>query len=151
MSKDFKFAAEIKEGDRGGAYVEIPLDVEKEFGKKRVKVKVLFETIPYRGLLVRMNTECHILGIRKEIRDSLNKKIGDKVNVILEEDFEVRTVDLPDELASLFSKDRKLKEKFEQLSYTHQKEYVNWINEAKKEETRKSRVEKMILMLRENK
>lgn len=151
MSKDYRFTAEIKEGARGGAYVEIPLDVEKEFGKKRVKVKAFFENVPYRGMLVRMNTECHILGVRKEIREALNKKIGDKVNVILGEDLEERTVDLPDELTVIFAKDKILNDKFEKFSYTHKKEYVNWINEAKKEETRKARVEKMITILKENK
>jgi len=33
---------------------------------------------------------------------------------------------------------------FEKLSYTHQREYVMWINEAKKEETRQNRVVKTI-------
>lgn len=145
--KSFKFTAEIKEGHGGGAYVEIPLDVEKEFGKKRVKVKALFENIPYRGLLVRMNTECHILGIKKDIRETLKKNIGDRVNVSIEEDTEERVVEIPDDVSKVLEKNKSMNEKFSKLSYTHKKEYINWINEAKKEETRKSRIEKMISML----
>jgi hypothetical protein len=38
---------------------------------------------------------------------------------------------------------------FEKLSYTHRKEYCRWIAEAKKEETRSSRIAKAIEMLRE--
>jgi len=34
------------------------------------------------------------------------------------------------------------------LSYTHRKEYVRWITEAKKEETRKNRFEKAIELLK---
>jgi uncharacterized protein YdeI (YjbR/CyaY-like superfamily) len=36
---------------------------------------------------------------------------------------------------------------FEGLSYTHQREYVNWIEEAKREATRRSRIEKAVTML----
>jgi uncharacterized protein YdeI (YjbR/CyaY-like superfamily) len=37
---------------------------------------------------------------------------------------------------------------FENLSYTHRKEYCRWISEAKKEETRQARLKKSIEMLR---
>ncbi|MDQ4029196.1 MAG: YdeI/OmpD-associated family protein, partial [Actinomycetota bacterium] len=37
---------------------------------------------------------------------------------------------------------------FARLAYTHQKEYVSWIMEAKRDATRRSRVEKTISMLR---
>jgi uncharacterized protein YdeI (YjbR/CyaY-like superfamily) len=40
---------------------------------------------------------------------------------------------------------------FDRLSYTHQKEYVTWINEAKREETRRTRISKMIDMLKQGK
>jgi uncharacterized protein YdeI (YjbR/CyaY-like superfamily) len=40
-----------------------------------------------------------------------------------------------------------LSEYFDMLSYTHRKEYINWVIEAKKEETRKTRIVKTIEML----
>lgn len=40
---------------------------------------------------------------------------------------------------------------FKKLSYTHQKEYIRWIEDAKKQETRDQRKEKMMRMLREGK
>jgi uncharacterized protein YdeI (YjbR/CyaY-like superfamily) len=36
---------------------------------------------------------------------------------------------------------------FEQLSFTNKKEFVNWVISAKKQETRKARIEKCILLL----
>ena len=48
----------------------------------------------------------------------------------------------------LFAKDKSLLDYFRSLSYTHLKEYVGWITEEKKEETRKSRLGKTIEMLR---
>ena len=46
-----------------GAYVEIPFDVRKEFGKGRVKVSATFDGISYEGSLVRMGVPCHIIGV----------------------------------------------------------------------------------------
>jgi hypothetical protein len=128
--------------------VEVPFDVEKEFGSKRPKVKAMIEGIPYRGILTRMGSDCHILGIRKEIREQLGKTFGDALTVIVEPDTEPRMVEVPAELKQAFKTENLAKDLFEKLSYTHQKEYVNWINEAKREETRQNRIVKTIEMLK---
>ena len=44
-------------------------------------------------------------------------------------------------------KNKGAKAVFDKLAYTHRKEYVRWIEEAKREETRASRVAKTIEML----
>ncbi len=38
---------------------------------------------------------------------------------------------------------------FDKLPPSHQKEYIKWLDEAKKEETRKRRLAKMVQMLKE--
>ena len=51
----YKFEAIIKEiPEKNGAYIEIPFDVQKEFGSKRVKVKAKFDGIDYIGSIVSM-------------------------------------------------------------------------------------------------
>ena len=42
----------------------------------------------------------------------------------------------------------KLVSVFQNLPPSHQKEYLKWINEAKKENTRQLRIEKTLLMLK---
>lgn len=74
--------------DLDGAYVEFPFDVRREFGKGRVKVLAAFDGHPYRGSLVRMGTECHIIGVRKDIRAAIGKQPGDTVRVTIKEDGE---------------------------------------------------------------
>lgn len=59
-------------------------------------------------------------------------------------DFESRKVDAPAELQNLFAKNKKANTFFETLSFTNQKEYVIWINSAKKEETKQARLEATI-------
>lgn len=84
--KEYAFYAVIRKVDGiDGAYVEFPYDVKKEFGKGRVKVSATFDGVPYEGSLVRMKTPCHILGIRKDIRQKIGKQAGDTVSVILRE------------------------------------------------------------------
>ena len=84
--KIYEFDAIIKKvPDIDGAYIEIPFDVRKEFGKGRVPVNATFDGVEYTGSLVRMKTECHILGIRKDIRAKINKQAGDTVKVTVKE------------------------------------------------------------------
>jgi hypothetical protein len=148
MSKKQTFTATIQNAGGGGAFVEVPFDVEKEFDSKRPKVKAMIEGLPYRGILTRMGTDCHILGIRKDIREQIGKTFGDEVAITVEPDTEARVVEVPAELKKAFRSDKEAKALFDKLSYTHQKEYVNWINEAKREETRQDRISKTIEMLR---
>jgi len=84
--KIYKFDAEIKKvPDMDGAYVEIPIDVKAEFGKGRVKVHATFDGESYDGIVVKMGTPCHIIGIRKDIRAKIGKQPGDVIKVTLKE------------------------------------------------------------------
>lgn len=86
MKELYEFEAEIKKvPDINGAYIEIPFDVKETFGRGRVKVHATFDGETYDGSLVRMKTPCHILGIRKDIREKIGKQPGDTVHVTLKE------------------------------------------------------------------
>ncbi|MFN8241643.1 MAG: YdeI/OmpD-associated family protein [Bacteroidales bacterium] len=151
MNKKYEFRAEIKKHPSINAgYIEFPHDVRKEFGKGRVKVIASLDGFIYRGSLVRMGENPnHWLGITQEVRKAIGKNPGDSVNVILEEETSERVVAVPDDLLSRISTDKEVQDYFDKLSYTHKKEYVRWITEAKKEETRKNRIEKAFTLLRE--
>src|SRR6478752_6968010 len=146
--KKFKFTARIESAGGGGAYVLFPFDTEKEFGTKaRVPVKVSFNGVAYTGSLVKYGHPQHMLPILKNIREQIGKGLGEMVDVILERDGAVRTVEVPAPFAALLKKE-KLLAGFEKLSFTHRKEYCRWVGEARKEETRKARMTKAIDMLR---
>jgi len=151
MAKQQTFTATIQNAGGGGAFVEVPFDVEAAFGSKRPKVRALIEGVPYRGILTRMGTECHLLIVLKEIREKIGKTFGDEVRITVEPDTEPRVIEVPAELKKAFKTEKEAKASFEKLSYTHQREYVMWINEAKKEETRQNRVVKTIEMLKKGK
>jgi hypothetical protein len=151
MPKKHAFKAVIQNAGGGGAFVEVPFDVEKVFGSKKPRVKAMIEGVWYRGLLTRMSGPNHILIILKGIREQIGRTFGDEVKVSVELDVEERVVIVPLELKRAFKSDKEAKAAFEKLSYTHKKEYATWINEAKKDETRERRVAQTVEMLKNGK
>jgi len=129
------------EGMNAG-YVEFPFSVEDVFGTRgMVKVKALFDgKAEYRGILSNMGTGCHLLILTQEVRGKLGKSFGDSVLVELEHDLEKREVIIPEEVQNLLAEYPEALTFFDKLSYTHRKEYINWITSAKREETRAKRM-----------
>lgn len=139
-----KFTAIIKQHENlNASYIEPPFDVKEVFGAKRVKVKATFDGIEYRGSLVNMGG-CYMLGMTQEIRKKLGKDFGEAVEVTIEKDEEERTVELPEDFQIMLNSNPKALETFEKLSYTKRKEYITWITDAKKAETRQKRLEKSL-------
>ena len=146
--KGYRFSGRIEKADGAGSYIVFPYDVEKEFDTRgRVPVKVTFDGVPYRGSLVRCGAEQHVVGVLKSICEQIGKGPGDMVDVQLERDNSVRTVDVPEDLAGVLKLER-LRAVFDKLSYTNRREYCRWITEAKRAETRSARLAKAVEMLR---
>lgn len=149
-----QFKAVIKQnGEMNAAFVEFPFSTEEIFGKKgQVKIKAVFDDkVEYRGSLAKMKSDCHILGLTQEIRNKLGKTFGDEVSVYLLEDKEERVVEIAEDIVLLFNENPDAKVLFDKMSYTHRKEYIRWIEEAKKPETRENRKLKMIQMILDGK
>ena len=75
-------------------------------------------------------------------------KVGEAVEVVLSVDTAPRTVTPPDDLQSALIASEGMEQAFGQLSYSQQKELVDWIAGAKKPETRARRIEKSLERLR---
>jgi hypothetical protein len=135
----------------GGAFVDVPFDVEAVFGRKRVPVRATIDGEPYRGSLVRMGGPSHMLIVLKEIRQKIGKGPGDEVTVTVEEDTEPRVVEVPEDFSRQLGTNATAKEYFDRLSFTHQREYVQWILEAKRDATRVARIEKAVALLEQQK
>src|SRR3990172_8468914 len=109
MEKQQTFTATIQNAGGGGAFVEVPFDVEAAFGSKRPKVRALIEGVPYRGILTRMGTECHLLIVLKEIREKIGKTFGDEVRITVEPDTEPRVIEIPAEVKKAFKTEKEKK------------------------------------------
>jgi len=156
MPKRHTFTATIKPGRGGGAYAEVPFDVETAFANqgvdaKRPTVKATMEGETFATRLIKMGAPCHLVMVPKAIRIKANKTAGDSITITLEADTTPREVVVPDDLRKALDASKPARTFFETLSYTHRKEYVRWITEAKKEETRTRRLAKTIEMLLQKK
>src|ERR1051325_5392506 len=116
MSEKQTFTATIQNAGGGGAFVEVPFDVEERLGSKRPKIKALIEGVPYRGLLVRMGGPNHVLIILKGIREQIGKTFGDEVKVTVEPDTEPRVIEIPKNLMKELKDDKEAKAFFDKLS-----------------------------------
>jgi hypothetical protein len=146
--QSFEAVLERTQEGMDAAYVEVPFNVEKLYGSKgQVKILATFDGHPYRGVLANMGTGCHILGVRKDIRLAIGKKIGEKINVTIERDTLERIVEVPDELQRLLTKNPKAKSFYESLSFTNRKEYAQWIGSAKRPETKTKRLAETLTRL----
>lgn len=146
--KHYKFKATIQGGNRGGANVLFPYDVEKEFGVKgRVPVKATFNGMPYSGSLMKYGHEQHMLGVLKSIRDQIGATVGAEIEIEVRKDETARTIEYPADFLDALRAGAIL-DFFEGLSYTHRKEYCRWINEAKTDGTRAKRIAKSIELLK---
>ena len=128
------------------AIVLTDAQVDELGGGKRAAVTVTIGKHKARLRLAVMGGQ-NLIGISKANREALGVDIGDTVTATIELDTAPRTVELPDDAAKALAK-AKLRKQFDALAYTHQKEHVAAIMEAKKPETRAKRIEAMLEMLR---
>ena len=126
----------------------VPFDVQEVFATRaRVPVRGTINGFPFRSSIMNMGTG-HMMVVNRQLREGASVKAGDVVDVVMERDMEERTVEAPADLKKAFASAKDAKAAFDKLSYTHRKEYVRWITEAKREETRTARIGKAIQMLR---
>jgi hypothetical protein len=141
------FEGKITLNDGGGAWVEVPEEVVAALGGGgRIPVQATFDGIAYRGSIASMGG-CKALGILKDIRSQLGKGAGDPVTVTVERDSAERTIEVPADFAAALE-EAGLRKTFDALAYTHRREHVNAINDAKLPETRARRITKALEMLR---
>lgn len=62
-----------------------------------------------------------------------------------------KEIEVPEDFANAIAKNKKAKTVFEKFSPSHKKEYIEWITEAKREETRKKRIDTALEWISEGK
>ena len=113
----------------------VPDEVARSFGSdRRMPVRASFNGVPYRGSMVSWSGMACI-GVTKAIMAEAGVSMGDELDVV------------PDDLDAILRKRKDLREAWDRMSFSHRREYVNAIAEAKKPETRQRRVAKTIQAL----
>lgn len=148
---DKKYQLEKMPGKGGWTYAvisEISQDVKRKFGMVKVKGRIDdYELLGYN--LMPMGTGQLFLPVKAEIRKKIGKKEGDWVSVVLYADDSALAV--PEELIDCLKDEPGAYANFRKLNEGAQKEFRDWIYSAKKDETKVSRIAKMIDMLLQGK
>jgi len=146
-----KFTAKLEPRGPAAAVVLDDAQVaEVGEGAKRFPVLATVNGYARRTSVARMGGE-FLVGLSREVRQGAGVEAGDEVEVILELDSAPREVDVPEALAAALASDAQAKANFDGMAFTHRKEYARWIAEAKREETRRNRVQQALEMLRAGK
>ena len=126
------------------AFIDFPQDLKQVYGVGNlVPVKVTFDRrIKYQGSLAKMGGDHAMILIRKDVREQLGKGPGEMVSVIVELDDKPRELTINSDIKQILSTTGLLAQ-FESMAYSHRKEYLQWIETAKKPETRINRINRM--------
>jgi hypothetical protein len=129
--------------------LQVPDDVVEKLGAgKRPPVRVTVGDYTYRTT-VAPRGGAYWVPLAAEHREAAGVVAEQEVDVRIELDTAPREVVLPEDLANAM--DDAARSTFDGLAYSHQKEWVRWVEEAKKQETRSTRIEKTVASLREGK
>ena len=139
-----KFRATVELGGKTATGIEVPEDVVAALGSgSRPPVTVTIGGHIYRTTVARMGGR-FLIPLSAENRTAAGVAAGDQVDVDIESDTGPREVEVPADLAEALAHDDVARAYFDRLSYTHRKEWVRWIEEAKKAETRATRLVKTV-------
>jgi hypothetical protein len=146
-----KFRATVELGGKTATGIAVPADVVAALGSgSRPAVTVTVGGHSYRTTVARMGGR-FLVPLSAENRTAAGVAAGDEVDVGIEPDTAPREVEVPADLADALTHDDAARATFDGLSFTHRKEWVRWLEEAKKAETRATRLAKTVESLREGK
>jgi bacteriocin resistance YdeI/OmpD-like protein/uncharacterized protein DUF1905 len=144
-----RFRSVVELGGKTATGIEVPADVVTALGSsRRPSVRITVGAHTYRTTVASMHGR-FMVPLSAENRAAAGVAAGDEVEVDLELDEAPREVAVPPDLQQAFEAEPPVQTFFDQLAFTHRKEWVRWIEEAKKPETRQRRVDSTVAALRE--
>jgi hypothetical protein len=140
------FTAVVQAAQGGGHSVEVPAELAQTFPSRRPAVLAVVNGVDYRSRLMVYGGQSY-LGLRKDLLATVGVEVGVTVTIELTEDLSARVVEEPVELVSALAGSAQARAAYDQLSFSHRREYATWVGEAKKVETRTSRAAQTVQLL----
>jgi hypothetical protein len=146
-----KFTAPLELHGKTATGISVPEDVVVGLNAgKRIPVKVTINKHTFATTIAPYNGQ-YLIPVSADIRAQAKVAAGDTLTVDVVVDTSERTIAVPADLSAAFKKNAKAKAFFDTLSLSNQRGYVDWIEQAKKPETRTARLDKTIESLTEGK
>jgi hypothetical protein len=134
-----RFTVELQRVQKTATMFRVPFDLEEVFGRARPPVKVTIRGHTWRTTPGVYDGVGYIV-VNRAVKAATGVDAPDRVRVTMEPDAEPRTVRVPSDLRAALREDAAAEAAFGNLSYSHRREYVQWIEEAKRPETRARRI-----------
>ena len=133
--------------DGSMCFVPVPFDPKVAFGKLRAPVRVTLNGYTYRSTIASMGgTVC--IPLRRSNREAAGLEGGETLDVEIALDTEKRVVKPPRELVNALKAKPPAWDRWREMSFSHQREYAEAIDEARKPETRARRIAEAVRMVR---
>ena len=143
-----EFRTTVELGGRTATGLEVPDHVVERLGAgRRPAVRVTVGGHTYRTTVARMGGR-YMVPLSAENRTAAGLAAGDETDVVIEVDDAPREVDVPADLAAALAGADDARAFFDGLAPSHRKEWVRWVQEAKRADTRSARVARMVEALR---
>jgi len=145
-----RFQTTLLQSGKTAVGIQVPTEVVDALGAgKRPPVRVTINGYTYRNTIAVMGG-VFMVGVSAENRELAHVAGGDEVDVDIELDTQPRELTLPPDFSAALDGQPDARRLFDTLSYSRQQALVLPIIQAKTPETRKRRVDKALLALREN-
>jgi hypothetical protein len=139
-----RFRTTVELGGKTATGLAVPGDVVSALGSgNRPPVTITVGGHTYRTTIATMGGR-FLVPLSAANRQAAGVAAGDEVDVSIELDTAPREVEVPDDLASALAAEPTARQSFEGLSFTHRKELVRWVTEAKRAETRAQRIARTV-------
>jgi hypothetical protein len=134
-----RFIVELERVQKTATMFRVPFDLKEAFGRARPPVRVTIRGHTWRTTPGVYDGVGHVV-VNRAVKAATGVDAGDRVRVAMELDTEPRNVALPSDLQAALAVDPDAEAAFASLSFTHRREYVEWVEEAKRPETRSRRI-----------
>jgi hypothetical protein len=142
-----RFRSTVTLGGKTATGIEVPEEVVVGLGRgKRPPVRVTLGDFTYRTTVAPMGGS-YWIPLSAENRAGAGVVAGDAVEVDIEVDNEPRTVEVPPDFGAALDQHPAARRTFDALSYSHQRQWVLSVEDAKTDETRRRRIDKAVAQL----
>lgn len=142
-----RFRVELERVGKTGTMFRVPFDLAEAFGRARPPVKVTIRGHTWRTTPGVYGGVGHIV-VNRAVKAATGVDAPERVDIEMELDTEPRRVRVPADLARALAAAPEAKDSFMGLSFTHRREYVERVQDAKRPETRKRRIEQTVERMR---
>jgi hypothetical protein len=141
-----EYDLQLESGDRGRVLIFLPFDPKESWGRKqRYYVKGSLNGADFSETLSSKAGRYYI-SLSRELRKASGANPGDTAKLIIGLD-ETQRDDLPQDLILALNKSEKAKALFDKLTTFYRKQYVQWVEDAKRDDSRATRIELIIANL----